>query len=268
MNGCGYFIEFGDDPDRPKFFRDMQPKYPARNRYRLMELTVPSERLNIYARPRDDQRIFDPRIFAEDNSYYTGMVDAGRSPQSFVRPLWMKEAFKRETVPSASGLYRFKYARVMAENVVGLIILPKLAERDRRTSSGQVDPRALELAPNYEFDSWRVLAGGTATPLGLSGANAATDNRARDNLLPPIVQVIMIAIDEPTAIRANFQANDLPKWTKGRFVKVSTVDELDRDLKDMTDDIRSDARYPNVNFRIFTTDVVLRGSKWSRDPSS
>jgi uncharacterized protein (TIGR02599 family) len=87
----------------------------------------------------------------------------------------------------------------MAENIVGLIILPKLAERDRRTPSGQADPKALELAPNYEFDSWRVLAGGTATPVGITGANAASDNRARDNLLPPIVQIVMIAIDEPSA---------------------------------------------------------------------
>jgi uncharacterized protein (TIGR02599 family) len=268
MNACGYFIEFGDDPDRPRFFRDMQPKYPERNRYRLMEMTVPAERLNIYYRPKDNPVLSDPRIFAEDLTYYTGMVDVSRNSQSFVRPLWMKEAFRRETVPSSSGKYRFKYARVMAENIVGMIILPKLAERDRRTSSGQADPKALELAPSFEFDTWRVLAGGTATPLGVKGPNPAADNRARDNLLPPIVQVVMVAIDEPTAVRLNLQAGNLPKWFKGRFLRASTTDEFDQDLKDMTDAIRNDREFPNATFRIFTTDVVIRGSKWSRDPSS
>lgn len=46
------------------------------------------------------------------------------------------------------------------------------------------------------------------------------------------------------------------------------MDEFDQDLKDMTEDFRKDTEFPNVNFRIFTTDVVIRGSKWSRDPSS
>jgi uncharacterized protein (TIGR02599 family) len=86
MNACGYFLEFGDDPDRPKFFRDMQPKYPEKNRYRLMEMTVPAERFNIYSRPKDDARLSDPRVFAEDKTYYTGMVDVSRNPQAFVRP--------------------------------------------------------------------------------------------------------------------------------------------------------------------------------------
>jgi hypothetical protein len=77
-----------------------------------------------------------------------------------------------------------------------------------------------------------------------------------------------VAIDEPTAIRCNFQPDTLPKWTQDRFKHVTTVEEFDEDLKEFTKAIQNDVTYKNVNFRVFSTDVVIRGSKWSRDPSS
>jgi uncharacterized protein (TIGR02599 family) len=269
MAATGYFIEFGDDPDLPTFLREMQPPYPAKYRYRLVELTLPAEKLNIYERPQDDTRLNDPRIFNERNDYYEGLVNTDRSPvASYVRPLWMRQALARELVPgSSSGQHRFKHGHVMADNIVALIILPKLAERDRRrrssSTSTQPDPDYLELAPHFMYDSWRTLSGGTATdPI----TRSRVDNRARENLLPPTVQLTMIAIDEPSALRMNASPSKMPKWTQNRFKRVETVQQFDEEMESLTEAIQKDPEFPNINFRVFTTDVVIRGSKWSRDP--
>jgi uncharacterized protein (TIGR02599 family) len=269
LTGCGYFIEFGADPEMPIFFSQMNPPYPKKLRYRLMEMTVPSERFNVFERPKDDNRHYsDPRAFDENNNFYEGLVDASRRPISaFVRPLWMKEALKRvETSSAGSSVanYRFAYARPMADNILALIILPKLAPEDRVVPNSKPptpDPEALELAPFYEFDSWRVLAGKTEThPF----TKAPLDNRNRDNILPPIVQLTMVAIDEASAVRLNLGMSDKPDWTRRLFRRADKEQEYLKDLSDFEDAMNADPVF-KPNYRIFTTDVVIRGSKWSRE---
>jgi uncharacterized protein (TIGR02599 family) len=280
MVGCGYFVEFGDDPDLPKFLADQEPAYPERKRYRLMEMTVPAERLNIYDRRTDDSRVSDPRIFGVNDQPYGGLVDTSRRPISaFVRPYWMKEALLRETASGENRpTMRFKYARVMAENIVGLILLPKLPERDRVIpGTTTVDPNQLELAPFMEYDSWRLL-----TTVNMDArdqvSNAQIDNRVRENILPPVVQLTMIALDEPTASRLRDAGKEtLPAtWLAERFrQRIDTVQKFDQEMQALVEDIQqaSDSGNPDrvnfkINYRIFTTDVVIRGSKWSRDPNS
>lgn len=270
LSAVGYFVEFGDETDRPEFLKSLQPPYPSKLRYRLMEMIVPGEKYNVYARPVDSERHSDPRVFNEtgvDGAYYQGMVNTARRPiDPFVRPYWMKEALRR--VPSEPG-YRFAYARPIADNIVALIILPKVAPRDRVDFNSSAtnpvpDPKALELAPYYEYDSWRVLSGTTEThPV----SRVKLDNRSRDNLLPPIVQVTMVAIDETSANRMNLGITGKPDWTNGLFKEVRMESEYQQDIEDLEKNLRTDPRFPNINFRIFTTDVVIRGSKWSRDPA-
>ena len=248
---CGYFIEYGADPNRPPFIDTLN--MPDKYRHRLMEMTVPSERLTIFQRPVDELGYADPRVFDENNGYYAGMVDANRnSKASWVRPLWMKEAFVRETV---SGKSRFTFARVRAENVIALVILPKLAEKDRKT------PTDLELAPSYEFDSWRILSGKTES---VGTPSRKVDNTARDNLLPPIVQVTMVAVDEKAIARFGPSVSKIPAWTDGLFTTAKTVADYTADMKTLEQRLIDDTYKPN--YRIFTADIVLRGSKWSRDP--
>jgi hypothetical protein len=35
----------------------------------------------------------------------------------------------------------------------------------------------------------------------------------------------------------------------------------------MEDAIKRDTKEKGISYRIFTTDVIIRGSKWSRDPN-
>lgn len=251
LTTCGYFIEYAADPNRPPFIDTLN--MPDKYRHRLMEMTIPSERLTIFQRPVDELGYVDPRVFDESNGYYGGMVDTNRSPKSsWIRPLWMKEAFVRETV---SGKSRFTFARVRAENVIALIILPKLAEKDR------VKPDQLELAPRYEFDSWRILTGKTET---VGNPSRKLDNTARDNLLPPIVQVTMVAVDEKAIARFGPTVSKIPAWTDNLFANAKVMDEYTADMKTLEQRLIDDPAKPN--YRIFTADIVLRGSKWSRDP--
>ncbi len=272
LTGCGYFIEFGDDANVPAALRNATPPYPPRLRYRLMELTEPAERFNIYSRPMDDSRLIDPRIVDETTTsstanYYGGMVDTLRVPiTSWVRPLWMKNLFTKEVV-SGSSMYRFPFARPIAENVVALIVLPKLAVKDRvKVGTKTPDADVLELAPKYQFDSWRVLSGATVKD---TVTNANVDNRARDNLLPPIVQLTMVVIDEPSAIRMSLKQTGKPDWANKPSALFQDGSSEKKYLSDITELEKRITDYNNngrVQYRIFTTDVVIRGSKWSRDP--
>ena len=58
-----------------------------------------------------------------------------------------------------------------------------------------------------------------------------------------------------------------PTWFNDKFQKVNYEVDYQNDIRELEDQIKKDSKYPNISYRIFTTDVVIRGSKWSRDPS-
>jgi uncharacterized protein (TIGR02599 family) len=89
------------------------------------------------------------------------------------------------------------------------------------------------------------------------------DNVARDNLLPPVVQVTMVAIDEPFMARLSPDESNPPKWTTTLFKNAKTDSDYRQDIASLEKELRKEAR---LNYRIFSSDLVLRGSKWSRDP--
>jgi len=247
LMSCGYFVEFGDDPDRPQFLKDIG--FPPRFRSRLVELSVPAERLTIFQRPKGDPKSnIDPIIIDLDEKPYVGMVGATRRADSgWIRPAWTKEALRRRA--GASGVSRFNYGRSMADNVVALIILPKLATKDRGSN-----PDRLDLAPDFEYDSWRILR---------ADQKIGAANATRDNLLPPIVQVTLVAIDEASAVRLNADAENPPKWTEGLFKTVRDEPHLLEQMADLEARLKADPR--KISYRIFSTDVVIRGSKWSKE---
>jgi uncharacterized protein (TIGR02599 family) len=262
ITACGYFIEYGDDPNRPRILP--RAVVPARKRFRLMELTVPAEQLTVYNRfttvgsTTEDpfktkwQYSIFPQVLDRTKNNYVGRVDASlKTNSNWVRPWWMEQALRRTTTDSTTSQNHFAFGRVMADNIIVLVVLPKLAEKDRD------NPTELgKLAPEYQFDSWRILK-----------RDAASDaNSARDNLLPPVVQVVMVAIDEASALR--LPPNQIPDWTtrggKQLFTEVDKEDKLLDDIAKLEKRLQDD----KVSYRVFSTDVVIRGSKWSKDPKN
>ena len=257
--GCGYFIEYGPDPDRPPFINELK-SFPEQYRFRLMELTVPGERLDIFDRleKSNDQQsrsILAPRVLDIDDEVYKGFINKDRDPvSSWKPPRWTTEALARELIPGATKGSRFRFAHVRAENVIALVVLPKMAPKDRTPPGSD----KLELAPGYRFDTWRILAGGPSK----DELNRVVDNTARDNLLPPIVQVTIVAVDEASMGRLQ-QSSEPIAFTEGLFTKINNESDYHGDIKSLERELID----RKLNYRIFSTDVVIRGSKWSQhDP--
>ena len=288
LTACGYFIEYGDDPWRPKVLplaTDTEPGVPPRLRFRLIEMSVPAEELMIFKRsdtvgndpndptlftPADNTTVpptaarvwpwkysSTPQVLNRALGHYVGRTTtSGSANPSWVRPFWMENgnnlgALQRTTLNATNSVSRFAYGRVMADNVIALVVLPKLSEKDR------IKPTEIgSLAPEYQYDSWRVLSEDKGTGLA---------NAARDNKLPPIVQIVMVAIDESSALR--LARNVIPDWTirdRQLFTRVKNEADLLADLAELEARLQKD----KINYRVFSTDVVLRSSKWSKDPAN
>jgi uncharacterized protein (TIGR02599 family) len=247
LSAVGYYIKWGEDEDRPSFI-SLIPSYPKRYRYRLMQLQQPSEGLGLFY-----------NFFENPNPPGVLTKTTG----------WIKTALN----PSLVSGFPSAKPHTLAENVVALVLVPKLAEKDRTS------PDILDLAPDYNYDSRPAKADGTLmrkTDLAGSGNIVL---RKQFNQLPPIMQVTMIALDEDSGARLqSLYGNQPAPLTRGLFDSVHNEDDIAKDIgtaKDLStgDDslIRRliqgvDASKPlRATYRIYTTDVVLRGSKWSAD---
>jgi uncharacterized protein (TIGR02599 family) len=217
LNTWGYYLEFGDDSrQRPPFIT--ADVAPLRHRFRLMELCEPSERLSIYR--------------------YTSGKDSAGVPRSlgYTGREWMR-------LPLAdSGVSK----RVVAENVVALVLLPRFASGDKRVNGKLIS--ADELAPRYDYDS----------------SQASSDPELNTkHQLPPVVQVTLVAVDEPSYSR--FQQGsampDLAAGARGGADLFTDARLMGSDLALLEDGLASQ----KLNFRVFTASVSLKAAKWSRE---
>ena len=225
INLWGYFVEIGSDADSlPQFLQNL---VPARTRFRLMELRQPSEQLMTY----QYQQVAAAPTFSQGAAWFAPLVTATTRP-----------------------------TRVLAENIVALVVLPRLSKSDEQlwmTQNGSRTPPIL--APLYSYDSTN---------------NTVTDPILNPhNQLPPVVQVAMIAIDEPSAQKLQDQFGTDPNLGVSysslfRNPAVleddpSTAAPDDGDLSKLAAILASQ----RVSYRIFSTNVSIRGAKWSRNQS-
>jgi uncharacterized protein (TIGR02599 family) len=227
LNTLGYFLEYGSDAmQRPGFITEELA--PLRHRYRLMELRQP----------------------AEANEIYSQTAPAGKTG-AVINVYSGKEWFKRSVDSGAS-----RPVRVLAENVIALIITPRLAEADEKEVKGSSPDSADEspLAPSYLYDS---------SP----GSGAQQTNPRLNPLhqLPPVLQVTMVAIAESSALRLQLQAGSKDHFdTKNKFSKTRdySKDLLTSGDANSLENLLSKQR---ISYRMFTTNVVIRGAKWSTE---
>jgi len=126
--------------------------------------------------------------------------------------------------------------KVLAENFVLLVILPRLTRID--------DPEGDDLAPQFAYDS-RANATGTPQP-------------ATANQLPPLVDVIAVAIAEQSAARLQSQyGSSRPDF--GQIGLFQSVLDLEDDLNTLESALQNEG----VQYRIFRTTVNLQSAKWS-----
>ena len=233
LNTWGYFLEVNYDTNRPAFVDTVTPK---RWRSRLMEFRQASDKMSVYD------------------------VDTTSTNNDVLRQ-WFSAGMSSAAPPT----------RVLAENIVALVIWPKLAktEEDTRRDSGMS-----VLSPYYSYDSTQTLNPGALTKNPITTAAGVAEAAAINpkHQLPPIVQVTMVAIDERSASRLadalkGVKDPTLGLTTKDLFLegckpgtKSTAVTQYEKDLATLEQRLVD----KKLTYRIFSTNVSIRGSKWSR----
>ena len=134
------------------------------------------------------------------------------------------------------------YTRTLAENIVGLVIMPMSAGSERREGT------STDLAPSYTYDS-------------RSGSDDPNDSSSTLHLLPPLLRVTIIAFDQETLTRIGLDSNP-PEIIKSNYFNRSL--NYDTDIKAMEEEFIEE-RY---GYRIFTTVFPMRAGRWSSSSSS
>lgn len=140
----------------------------------------------------------------------------------------IKEWFSSDQIDS--------YKRPLVDNIIALIISPQLS---RTPGPSQTD--ALRIAPLYRYDS----------------RNPANPDTL--NVLPPLVKITLVAINEETAIRLESETDQgiipslvAPQWFKEAKNYEKDLEALKQSLTDRA-----------LNHRVFSTTVAIRSAKWS-----
>jgi uncharacterized protein (TIGR02599 family) len=267
LSVVGYYVEWNEDTSNPAFIADLPDRVPKRFRYRLMEVIQPAEYNMVY-----------------NNVNYTTITDLPVSPPSpYTSPRdWISVALGIKPLPSSllpkGAKSTVNSAHILAENIVALVMVPKVSERDRSS------PDALnDLTTNFTYDSRPTAAfknqvrdtPTTTTHQDLTGLLTPIQ-RKQMHQLPPIIQVTMVAIDEESAARLQSYSTTPPDWANGLFSTCTTQTALSKELGDsISSDPNSYAARlnnadhsqptPKMNYRVFTSDVPMRASKWSRN---
>ena len=226
LNTCGYYIQWGSDaattPPSPASRPSCLPTtVPLRWRFRLFEMIEPSENLSIYN--------------------YTSGPDQNKPKQSaswnYTGTQWFQSPLAASPVP----------AHVLAENVILLALLPMVAPQNAQyPPGGDKDGTSTDLTTNYNYDTSPTV------PSSGSAGSATAQNQ-----LPPLVWVMMIAVDEKSFARyqatqgTNYPAA-LTMLQNGILTKADYTDRM-QDVTSVTNALRAN----NIAYRVFTTAVPL-----------
>ena len=143
-------------------------------------------------------------------------------------------------------------SHVMASNIIALTILPKLPAKGS-ANDPTVDPKGDKLAPAFEYNS---------TTQGQAGAGPEFNSL---NQLPPLVEVTMVAIDEASAVKLEMQhGTSPPNFGLNGLFKNSNPVNREEDLAGLVGNLTAHG----ISYRVFSTEVSLRGAKWSREQAA
>ena len=189
--------------------------------------------------PRIRYRLMEYSPNTEQNFIYNVYKNANGNPTAL--RAWFASAGAAETRTSAPGSTR-GFTRPIAENIIMLIIAPKDSVQHAGTRSVHW------MAPNFSYDS-------AATPTG--------KDQGTQHLLPPLLDVLMVAVDEATAhlvdttlmssLQSKAPFTDTSKFAIGQ----TSVDDTD------IAGVEKVLVEKKVNYRIFSATLELRGSRWS-----
>ncbi len=143
--------------------------------------------------------------------------------------------------------------RPVADNIIALIISPMI-DVAAATGGGDASGTSTLIAEDFQYDS-EVIKMANEIGLGPQGTQY---------LLPPLVRVVLVAIDEESAVRLSQTSGgaDTPPFGSriSNLVTREPAAQLNQTLEQISQILREEYR---VNYRIFSATVSLRGAKWS-----
>ncbi len=186
--------------------------------------------------PKHRYRLKEYRLPAENFDIYED-AEQRRERQSSTDNRWFSRFM-------GGGAQSLLVKRTVAENILQLVLTPMKSIPSRGAAATEVFYQ-----DGYGYDSRS----------GLSDSNTNSGNNKEDNLhlLPALVRVSMIAIDERSAQREERGANPPSLIPTGLFKQPKN---LERDLRLIEEQLNEQ----RVNNRIFSTTVSMREAAWIR----
>lgn len=248
MNTCGYYIEWNNDSSVSGGLNIVPPfisNYAPRWRYRLMEMIEPSDSLTIY---KDTSGIFS---------------GSGAQEGSYIPNLWHYRDMDWFQTPcqhsSTAGSNQYECARPIADNIICLAFLPMVAPQNASNpQGGAIDGTSTDLmtspsgAAGYVYDTSPPPSGSSTLPISM-------------NQLPPMVYVMMVAVDENSfsryqALRGTASMSAAPSnlaldspGANQSFLTTSTYSARQNDISNLVTALNAN----HIRYRIFSTSVTL-----------
>lgn len=143
----------------------------------------------------------------------------------------------------------FRTTRVVSDNIIAMILRPRAANQLQQGGGGG---NAVPIAPDYHFDTRRFQ---------WEGGVASQQSR---HILPPILDITFVAVDENSflqfAARENIRsAEDDPVLVNESYFRQYA--QFNQDLQNLEQDLQR----RKLDYRIFTTSIRLRESRWQEN---
>jgi uncharacterized protein (TIGR02599 family) len=231
LNSVGFFVQYWNDNALwPQFIQTATASTPN-YRYRLMEWLQPTDSNHIY-----------------DSTVGTATYNIN----------WINTYF----APYPPGTSSQTAALALADNIPLVVILPKLTPEDEMSlnSGNALASPGTGLCPKYFYDSRAWMSSYPGGVSGQLGGNNLSD--LERNQLPPLVDVVMIAVDEKNVIQLQKKYG----YSATPPMELQVANGSFTDSTKLASDLQT---YENqlisyhINFRLFRSTVEIQAAKWS-----
>jgi uncharacterized protein (TIGR02599 family) len=245
MNTCGYYIEWNKDTSGsgglgiiPAFLPNAT--WTPRWRFRLMELIEPSDNLTIY----NDTSPATPTT-------YTGFSTPASASWGYTLKDWFRTPYAN-TAP---------YYRPIADNIILLAFLPMVSPQSAQNPPGGApDGTSTDLMTNPSTS----LSGSSGYIYDTAPIQSGTTIPVSQNQLPPMVYVLMIAVDEKSFSTYQLRRGNLstipPSTDIGidtssasSFLTISNYTNRQADIATVTAALQA----AHIKYRIYSSIVPL-----------
>ncbi|MEQ1935934.1 MAG: hypothetical protein ABL962_18925, partial [Fimbriimonadaceae bacterium] len=166
---------------------------------------------------------------------------------------WFQDALTNVVQASETVATR-AFTRPIAENILTLVISPQVE------TTGNTGTQPYSIAPNYLYDSTLITNPGATI--------SATNPQGTRHLLPPMLKVTMVALDERSGEFLARKEND-----SMRKKVLDATSALFKSASNYASDLAGTDKKPGtleqtlidnkLTYRVFTTTIALRQARWS-----